>query len=993
MYYINFQIKKSSRFLKSLILVLITLFVFAAHQNTSAQVNYAQYVNPFIGTGGHGHTFPGAVLPFGMVQLSPDTRIDGSWDGCSGYHYSDSVIYGFSHTHLSGTGVSDWGDILVMPTTGQPSADNKVYASKFNHKNEKAEAGFYEVLLDDENIKAELTTTLRVGIHRYTFPKRNDGNLILDLLHRDKTLLSNISIIDSVTISGYRMSEAWARSQQIYFVIKFSKPFKKMEFAINKMFKPKLNFKIKERAQGAYFKFDVTDNKPLIVKVAISSVSAEGAIKNLTTEAPHWNFEKYKNEAAKIWNTQLSKLEVKDPDKNKLITFYTALYHCFTHPSLNMDVDNQYRGRDGLVHKANGFINYSVFSLWDTYRALHPLFTILEWERTRDFINTFLIQYSQSGRLPMWELSGNETDCMIGFHSVSVIADAFVKGISNFDTALVYKAVSAAATYTNFGIPVFNKNALLQIDDESESVSKSLEYAYDNWCLAQLDKLFLKNNAYLNHIKLSQSYKSCFDSNTGFMRPRKNGNWLSPFYPNEINNHFTEGNSWQYSFYVPHDINGLINLHGGIQNFETKLDELFTTSQKTRGREQSDVTGLIGQYAHGNEPSHHMAYLYNFVGKPQKTIERVSMICRDFYKNSPDGLIGNEDCGQMSAWYVFSAIGMYPVCPGSQDYILGIPAFNNIKINLENGKSFTIKSDSKSDKVISGINLQGDITFNSFIKHNQIVSGGKMEFLFKPKTDTANSYGQGAFAPTSMISDKSLIPSPIINAPTQVFKGNMQISLNTVNGNDVKLFYTTDGSEPNINSKEYKVPFVIDTNAVIKAIAVKEKEQSAVTKAVFYKLKYNYDVAIVSVPNSQYSADGAQSLIDGIYADLDWRKGNWIGVQPQDFECLIDLKKQKEIDYISLNCLQDTRSWIVFPTTVLFYGSNDNKNFTLFDSVSNTINANDYNVQVKKFEKKLAKKESVKYIKIVAKNFGKLPQWHMGSGGDAFIFTDEIEIK
>ncbi|MDO9001216.1 MAG: GH92 family glycosyl hydrolase [Bacteroidota bacterium] len=968
------------------------LFVFfvAISLNIFSQ-NFSQYVNPFIGTGGHGHTFPGAVLPFGMVQLSPDTRIDGSWDGSSGYHYGDSIIYGFSHTHLSGTGVSDWGDILVMPTIGLPSCDNRIYSSKFNHKNEKAGAGFYEVKLDDDNIKAELTTTLRTGIHRYTFPKTKEANIILDLLHRDKTINSNITIIDSVTVGGFRMSEGWAKNQEVYFVMRFSKPFKKMEFTFKNTFKTHLNFKKKEKAQGAYFQFDLLDEAPLLIKVAISPVSVEGAIKNMEAEAMHWDFDRYKLDAENAWNKQLKKIEVTDSDKDKLTVFYTALYHCCIHPSLNMDVDNQYRGRDGQIYTAQGFTNYSVFSLWDTYRALHPLFTIIERKRTTDFINTFLVQYKTSGRLPVWELSSNETDCMIGFHSVSVIADAMVKGIKGFDSLLAYKAAVAAATYSSFGIPDFNKKGFLQIDDESESVSKTLEYGYDNWCVAQIAKKLNKKEDYTKYLKLSLAYKNLFDASTGFMRPRKNGNWLSPFYANEINNHFTEGNSWQYSFYVPHDVNGLVALHGGKQKFENKLDELFATQEKTRGREQSDVTGLIGQYAHGNEPSHHMAYLYNFVDKPQKTNERVQQICNDFYKNSPDGLIGNEDCGQMSAWYIFSAMGFYPVCPGSDQYILGKSIFEKVKINLENEKTFSITNEKINTEKINGFTLNKKNTKQSFITHSVLMAGGGMNYNYE--SDVTNSYGTGLNAPESKITGVSVVAAPIINSVSQVFKDSMEVSIFSIHPKTSKLYYTLDGKEPTNKSLVYSKPFFIKENCSVKAKSFSNTENSVITEGNFFKLKYNYDVTLISKPNAQYSADGSQPLIDGVYGDIDWRKGNWLGFQPQDFECIIDLKEQKEINYLSLNCLQDTRSWILFPTTVSYYGSLDNENYSLIGTVQNLISAEDYTNQIQKFEKKFETKFPLRYLKVVAKNFGELPDWHQGKGGEAFIFVDELEIR
>ena len=958
---------------------------------TKAQTNYAALVNPFIGTGGHGHTFPGPVMPFGMVQLSPDTRVDGSWDGCSGYHVSDNFMFGFSHTHLSGTGCSDYGDILLMPMLGKPSMDNKIYGSKFNHKSEKASAGFYEVLLDDDKIKAELTVSPRLGIHRYNFPKSTEANVILDLLHRDKTLNCEVIIVDSMTVCGFRLSEAWAREQYVFYVIRFSKPFLRYELANKGVFKGK-SLASTERSEGAYFAFNTIDGLPLTVKVALSSTSIDGAFRNMKAEGSPDNFDDYKKGAEKTWNAQLQKIEITDPDKDKLTTFYTALYHCCIHPSLNMDVDHQYRGRDNLVHKADGFTNYSVFSLWDTYRALHPLLSILEPKRTSDFMNTFLVQYEQSGRLPVWELSGNETDCMIGFHSVPVIADAMLKGIKGINEDKIFAAVKAASTYTRFSIPTFNRNNYLQVDDESESVSKSLEYAYDNWCIARLAQHLNKNNEIVEYLKRAQSYKNLFDYQSGCMRPRKNGNWLSPFYPSEINNHFTEGNSWQYSFAVPQDISGLIQLHGGKDKFEKKLDELFTTSEKTRGREQADVTGLIGQYAHGNEPSHHMAYLYSYVGKPQKTIQRVRQICNNFYKNSPDGLIGNEDCGQMSAWYVFSALGFYPVCPASNEYVWADPLFNKAIIHLDNGTSLSINSNRSGAEAVAGITINGKTTLRSALDHKTILAGGKIDFIYTNPANTANKYGQTEM-PSSLINTYPIVPAALIHSASQVFKDKMDISIEIINQALADCYYTVNGTEPSRRSMPYAKPFVIDSNCTVKVKLYAGSDSSSIIVAHFYKIKYNYDIQILSTPNAQYAAEGAQTLIDGIKGDVNWRKGNWLGYKGQDFDCVIDLKEVKEISSMSLGCLQDSRSWILLPSRVNFYTSEDGKTFNLIDGVDSKLEAQNDDVQIQRFEKQFSKKITTRYLKVIAKNYGKLPDWHQGKGGEAFIFVDELELK
>ena len=983
-------------YLQSVKKIIFLLFV-AVQFHLIAQKNFATYVNPFIGTGGHGHTFPGAVLPFGMVQLSPDTRIDGSWDGCGGYHYSDSTIYGFSHTHLSGTGVSDWGDVLLMPVLEKPEFDNKKYSSRFSHKTEKASPGFYEVMLEDEKIKTELTATLRTGIHRYTFPSGKEASMILDLLHRDKTLSSNIRILDSVTISGFRVSEAWAKEQHVYFIIKFSKPFIKYGYALNKTFKDSLDKKKREMAQGGYFTFDISDGKPLIVKVSLSPVNTDGALKNMKAEAAHWDFEKYKSEAEKNWNKELSKIEVKSNDKNRMINFYSALYHCMIHPSLNMDVDSMYRGRDNKIHQANGFNYYTVFSLWDTYRALHPLLTIIDKKRTKDFIMTFFYQFDKAYRLPVWELSSNETDCMIGYHSVSVIADAFVKGINDYDTVVVYRAMKSAANYSALGTPAFIKNGYLSVDDEPESVSKTLEYAYDDWCIAQVAQKLGKKDDYAHFIKRSQAYQNLFDASTGFMRPRKNGNWLSPFDPSEVNNHFTEANSWQYSFYVPHDMDGLIKLHGGDAGFEKKLDELFSASSKTTGREQADITGLIGQYAHGNEPSHHMAYLYNYIGKPQKTIQITHKILNEFYKNSPDGLIGNEDCGQMSAWYVFSSMGFYPVTPGNPMYTLSSPIFDEIKINLEDGKKFSIKNNysttGSETGIVTSVSINDKISYRSSLPHVMIMNGGNISFNYGMTNDSVKYGVNTMHRPHTRIQANPIVTSPVIISESKSFKKKQEIKIHTIANISGNIAYTTDGSEPTKKSQLYFKPVSIDTTCIFKAKMYTENDSSSTTTSYFYKMPHNWKVTLNCKYNRQYTAGGDEGIIDGVYGETNWRKGEWQGYQGQDFEAVIDLGKEQTVSMLSADFLQDTRAWIVFPAEIEYYTSNDGKKFKSSGKILNPVAASDYEVQTKKFAYRLPSPMKTRYIKFKAKNFGKLPEWHLGAGGDAFIFIDEIEVK
>jgi len=917
--------------------------------------DYAKHVNPFIGTGGHGHTFPGATLPYGMVQLSPDTRIDGSWDGCGGYHYSDNLIYGFSHTHLNGTGVSDYGDIMLMPTMGEPSFDNKVYSSTFSHANEKASAGFYSVKLDKHNIDVRLTTSTRVGFHEYTFNKSGQANIILDLNHRDMLLEGTIRVIDDRTIEILRRSEAWARDQYVYARIEFNKP---MNF--NKFISDSVSNRKEYSGSKVAMSFSkqVKKGEKILVKVSLSPTSYEGAKLN-SSEIKHWDFDKVHKAAIALWNKELSKIEVTSDDKDKLAIFYTALYHTMMQPNIAQDLDGKYRGRDNKIHVAEGFDYYTVFSLWDTFRGAHPLYTLIDKKRTSDYINTFVKQYEQGGRLPVWELASNETDCMIGYHSVSVIADAMVKGIKGFDYEKAFEASKASAMRDVLGLDAYKKNGFISIDDEHESVSKTLEYAYDDWCIAQMAQILNKQEDYNYFMKRSQNWKNIFDWETGFMRPKKNGGWDKPFDPREVNNNFTEGNSWQYSFFVPQDVYGMIAAYGGKEKFEAKLDEMFNSESKTTGREQVDVTGLIGQYAHGNEPSHHMAYLYNYVGKPEKTNAKVKYILDNFYTNTPDGLIGNEDCGQMSAWYVLSSMGIYSVTPGNPNFSWTViePFFDEIKVKLEN--------------------LNDDVINKKLRIVDYSTFGFDSYYLRYPKNYM------------------DIIPVPVIQSESKAFKDNLKIELKSQNSKD-EIYFMINDKDDHLAKKmfvKYTKPFEITQTSTIEAYVKTNEGQSNTISATFFKKPNNYTIDIKSKYNPQYHAGGPEGLLDGILGTENWRKGDWQGYQSQDFEAVVDLKEVKSVKEISARFLQDQRSWILMPTKVDYYISEDNVNFTFFGSVNNTLNPKLEENTILNFTSNETKDKKARYVKVIAKNFGKLPEWHQGAGGDAFIFIDEITIK
>ena len=909
---------------------------------------FAKYVNPFIGTGGHGHTFPGATTPFGMVQLSPDTRIDGSWDGCSGYHYSDDVIYGFSHTHLNGTGVSDFGDIMLMPTMGEPSFDKTIYSSAFSHNNEKASAGFYSVKLDKHNIDVRLTTSTRVGFHEYTFNNAGQANIVLDLNHRDKLLEGLVRIIDNKTIEVLRRSEAWARDQYVFARIEFNVPIRKT--LANKTSKGHTN---DVETRGIIFSKNVKKGEKILVKVSLSPTSHDGAKLNMS-EIKHWDFEKVKKDTEALWNTELSKIEVSSDDKDKLAIFYTALYHTMMQPNIAQDLDGKYRGRDNKIHVAEGFDYYTVFSLWDTFRAAHPLYALIDKKRTADFINTFLKQYEQGGRLPVWELASNETDCMIGYHSVSVMADAMAKGIKGFDYEKCFEAAKHSAMLDHLGLDAYKKNGFISIDDEHESVSKTVEYAYDDWCIAQMAQILNMQEDYDYFMKRSQNWKNLFDWETGFIRPKKNGGWDSPFDPKEVNNNFTEGNAWQYTFFVPQDIPGMIEAYGGNEKFEAKLDEMFNSESKTTGRQQVDVTGLIGQYAHGNEPSHHMAYLYNYVGKPEKTQEKVKYIVDNFYKNTPDGLIGNEDCGQMSAWYVLSSMGIYAVTPGMEKWEINEP-FLDAKVSID---------------------------------------GNKPKYLHL--ADARGILPQFGREDVENQSYPFIIPVPVIQAESKSFKDTLKVEITSQNSTD-EIYYDISDKDDYLGKKllfvKYSGTIEISQTSTISAFVKNNGETSNTISAQFFKKPNNYTIDIQSKYNPQYHAGGPEGLIDGIYGTTNWRKGEWQGYQSQDFEAVVDLKEIKSVSKISARFLQDTRSWILMPTQVDYFISNDNVTYKKVGTIQNTIDPKSDETIINLFQLKFGSQKA-QYVKIVAKNFGKLPQWHQGfpSNGEAFIFIDELII-
>lgn len=750
--------------------IFIVLFFLSNLQNSFAQSeNLTQYVDPFIGTQEMGHVFPGACSPFGMVQLSPDTDSvlffnEGKYNKevyryCAGYQYADQSIVGFSHTHFSGTGHSDLGDFLVMPTVGKvrhnPGTIDDTslgYRSLFRKKTEKAEPGYYTVELDDYKIKAELTATQRVGFHQYTFPKTDEAHIILDLTHGiysydGKVLWSTIRVENDTLVTGYRITRGWARTNYQYFAMSFSKPIKSYgcsndeEVKYNgfwRKFDQSDNFpEMAGKALCANFNFSTEEGEQIKIKFALSAVSTDGALKNLLAEVPHFDFNRTRREVKAEWQKELSRIKIEAPHDKK-VTFYTSMYHSFIHPSVYIDVDGKYRGLDHNIHLAEGFTNYTVFSLWDTFRAQHPSLTLVQPKRTSDMISSMLVHYQQSvhGILPIWSHFGNENWCMIGYHAVPVIADAYVNGIRGFDADKALEACIASANYDRYeGIGEYKKFGYVPHETSHYGASITLEYAYDDYAIAQLAKALGKESVYNEYLTRSENWRNLFDAESGYVRPKtKDGKMLEDF--DALDTHgagFIEGNAWNYSLYVPQNIGGLINEMGGKQQFSAHLDSLFTMHIPDKYfAHTEDITreGIMGGYVHGNEPSHHVAYMYNWAGKPWKTAERVHEIMNTKYLNKPDGLCGNDDCGQMSAWYIFSSMGFYPVCPGSGQYVIGSPSLDKAVLSLENEKIFTIiaMNASKKNIYIKSVTLNGKPWNKNYINHKNIANGGELVF-------------------------------------------------------------------------------------------------------------------------------------------------------------------------------------------------------------------------------------------------------------------------
>lgn len=800
---------------------------------TSHKENPVDFIDPFIGTGFHGHTYPGATVPYGAVQLSPDTRA-GNWDACAGYHYDDSTLTGFSHTHLSGTGCIDLGDLLIRPTTQtvDPSRQPMYAPAAFRHEDEKAEAGYYAVLLHEEGIRAELTATAHTGVHRYTFPKESTPTVIVDLKHsldNEHIYESSLQVVNPHEMTGMRNTRGWSDNQRIYFVIQCSQPFEKATLVSNQK---ALEGKEAEGTDlQALLKFKDHTSEPIVMKVGLSIVSVENARENLQAEVEGFDFDAVKQAAYHTWNDAVSAIKVEGGTEEQKTNFYTALYHSMVVPNVVSDVNGQYRRHDQTIGQLpQGAVQYSTFSLWDTFRAWNPMMTLINTTLVTNMIHSFLHIYDASGELPLWPLSAGETGTMIGYHSASVIADAYMKGIRGFDAEKALEALVVSSEKNQKGADYYISKGFIPSNIKKESISCLLEFAYDDWCIAQLAQALGKQEIYDTYIRRSQQYLNVFDGATRFFRPKRmDGNWETPFNPNEVGRAYTEATAWQYRFFVPHDVNGMVQLFGGKEAFTSALDDIFHTDAQVDG-DLVDITGLIGQYAHGNEPSHHIAYLYNYIGQPWKTQAMTRRLLDEMYAPTPEGIVGNEDCGQMSAWYILSSLGLYAVCPGSNEFTFTTPLFEKATLQLANGKTLTITANHPEKNLyIHKVELNGKEIETNFVTYEQLMGGGELHFSL---TDQPNrKRGVTADSAPYSFTKEAVVSIPYVDKDLNLFMDSVTVNLATATAG-ATVHYTLDGSQPTQQSPVFNAPLVLKNTTQINAKAFKDGFQPSSTLSI-----------------------------------------------------------------------------------------------------------------------------------------------------------------
>ena len=956
-------------------------------------------VNPWIGTGGHGHTYPGATTPFGMVQLSPDTRLEG-WDGCGGYHDTDSVIYGFSHTHLQGTGVSDYGDILVMPCTQYRQGDTwrDKYKSAFQKSTERGHAGYYGVHLDDHGVLAELTATTRVGIHRYTLDEPDTLTWIVDLEHRDELVHYSIEPRGTRMLVGHRVSQNWAEEQHVYFAMAFDRDFEWGDQLgeITLVDTLEDGSLVQEMSMVPVFVADFGVVSELNVHVGLSFCDIEGAIRNLEAEVDGFDFDLHRAACEARWDDQLGRIAIEGGTQDERTTFYTALYHATTVPNVASDVDGRYRGTDLRVHQlAQGQgEHYSVFSLWDTYRALHPLLAWIEPNRTRDMVHTMLRMYEDGGQLPVWELAANYTGCMIGYHSVPVIVDAEQWGIEGWDSEVALDAMVQAADSMHLGLDAYAELGFIPSDHEHESVSKTLEYAFDDACISRYAAAHNRPDLAARFAKRASSWKNLVHPETGFIQAKRQGAWVEGFDPREVNFNFTEANGWQYLFAPVHDVAGQRDVLGGDEAHLARLTAMFEAPIQTTGRVQPDITGLIGQYAHGNEPSHHVAYLATYSGDPGATAERVSTLCRDMYASAPDGLCGNEDCGQMSAWFVWSALGMYPVEPGSGEVVLGTPMFKRAVV-LPDGASLPTDIRARGlngrAKYITGLRWHdamghsSPVLSRSFMPVQDLASGGTLELLMAPKPSTTFGVAEND-RPTSAWQAPGFVAVPSVSAPRTFQEAAATFKLGHIESETILEWSADGGASWNAYTKPVEVTATTD----LLARSVRGADTSAVVSHRILKVDHAWELSLATPPDNQYAAGGDQALIDGLQGGDDFRTGEWQGYWGEECVATLDLGKQESVTRIEVRALQDIKPWIWSPGRVLFSASENGRDFDLLSTAQSELAEDDKEVQIERFICDVP--VNTRYLRIEAEGRGPIPEWHLGRGNDRWMFLDEIVV-
>lgn len=924
-----------------------------------------QKVNVFQGTGGHGHTHPAATAPFGLVQAGPDTRREG-WDGCSGYHYDDQEILGFSQTHLSGTGVADLNDFLIQPHAGKPS--RKFTSYPFSHENESARPGYYSVNLKKSGFSLAVVATTRGACYQIAYHKKVNPYITLDLTYRDQTLESAFRQLNDSMIVVKRVSSSWAARQYAFAIFTFSQKIYKLQVVKNGNDQP----------EKLYIQF--RKSNLLHIKMGYSGSSEQGAMLNYESELKPFCFEQLVHKSDQQWEKELNVLRVFGNEKYQK-TFYSCLYHCFILPSVWSDVDGKFRIGDS-VYQDSSYTHYTLFSLWDTYRALHPLLTVTHPQRTRDFLHTFLSIYKHRKELPVWELHGNETHCMIGVHSMSVIADAYSKGIGTGLGMELMDAMSAQSFLNGQGRGINIRQPFLTADLGQESVSKSMENSYDAWCVSKMAEAVFGNGPVSQYyLRLGAGYRSLFNPHTGFMQAKRNGKFIEPFDPVEVNHHFTEANSWQYSFHVMHDLPAFVQMKGGFGKMITSLDALFSQAPILKGRQQPDITGLIGQYAHGNEPSHHIPYIYHALGQPQKGNKIVFEIMDSMYGVVPEGLPGNEDCGQMSAWYIWSSIGLYPHCPGTPNYTFSRPLFDSIQWKMSDGKVLKIlrKGDAQGWGFRS-ISWDQFYFSSPYFPHKALSKGGTL--IFDMTGDPKEFRHSVDFPEIEVPLENSLAPTLRYNS--HVFRDSVLIYIDNVFDGSENYFFKMGQGPWTYHPSKFRAIVLYQSDT----LTVRGQNSKLETQALFVKQNPEWKISLSHSPHPEYTGGGPEALWDGLWGNPDFHGPGWQSYHGDNFEAVIEFEKQTQVYEFSAHCLQNTDSWIWFPEGITIASSLDGVNYELLKSEKWAANGNGQ----KWFTIDLSGK-TTRFLKIKVVNRGVCPNGFPGQGEKAHLFIDEIRIK